>query len=108
VIALLNIILQVLTDLAGTVYLAVRRQGPLAAEILMLRRQLAMYVERGVTAASRSCGVRIRTHTHNLRIRTPQEYKIVQGLASDDFSRGKMRATHQELCEERDGVKVLI
>lgn len=47
-IALLNIVLQVLTDLAGTVCLAVRRQGALAAEILMLRRQLAMYVERGV------------------------------------------------------------
>ncbi len=36
------------------------------------------------------------------------EYKIVQGLDIDDFSRGKMRATHQELCEERDGVKDLI
>jgi putative transposase len=48
VIALFNIVLQVLTDLAGTVCLAVRRQGALAAEILMLRRQLAMYVERGV------------------------------------------------------------
>jgi putative transposase len=48
VIALLNIFLRVLTDLAGTVCLAVRRQGTVAAEILMLRRQLAMYVERGV------------------------------------------------------------
>ena len=46
--ALLNIVLQVLTDLAGIVPLAVRRHGALAAEILMLRRQLAMYVERGV------------------------------------------------------------
>jgi hypothetical protein len=48
VTALLNIVLQVLTDLAGIVPLAVRRHGALAAEILMLRRQLAMYVERGV------------------------------------------------------------
>jgi putative transposase len=48
VIARLNTFLQVLTDLAGIVPLAVRRQGALAAEILMLRRQLAMYVERGV------------------------------------------------------------
>lgn len=47
-IALLNIVLQVLTDLAGTVCFAVRRQGALAVEILMLRRQLAMYVERGL------------------------------------------------------------
>jgi malate dehydrogenase len=35
-------------------------------------------------------------------------YEIVQGLAVDDFSRGKMTATHQELLEERDGVKDLI
>jgi hypothetical protein len=37
-----------LTDLAGTGCLAVRRQGTLATQILMLRRQLAMYVEPGV------------------------------------------------------------
>jgi putative transposase len=48
VIALLNIFLQILTDLAGIVTLSVRQHGALAAEILMLRRQLAMYVERGV------------------------------------------------------------
>ncbi|NNM61507.1 MAG: malate dehydrogenase [Steroidobacteraceae bacterium] len=35
-------------------------------------------------------------------------YHIVQGLQIDEFSREKMRATHQELCEERDGVKDLI
>ena len=35
-------------------------------------------------------------------------YKIVQGLSVDEFSRGKMAATHQELLEERDGVKDLI
>ncbi len=46
--ALFRIVLQLLTDLAGIVPLAVRRQGALAAEILMLRRQLALYVERGV------------------------------------------------------------
>src|SRR5271169_389511 len=48
VLALFQIVLQLLTDLAGIVPLAVRRHGSLAAEILMLRRQLAMYVERGV------------------------------------------------------------
>ena len=48
VIVLFRIVLQLLTDLAGIVPLAVRRQGALAAEILMLRRQLALYVERGV------------------------------------------------------------
>jgi malate dehydrogenase len=36
------------------------------------------------------------------------EYRIVQGLAVNDFSRGKMSATHRELLEERDGVKDLI
>jgi malate dehydrogenase len=36
------------------------------------------------------------------------EYSIVQGLAVNDFSRGKMQATHRELLEERDGVKDLI
>jgi malate dehydrogenase len=36
------------------------------------------------------------------------EYSIVQGLPVDEFSRGKMQATHRELLEERDGVKDLI
>jgi malate dehydrogenase len=36
------------------------------------------------------------------------EYQIVQGLAVDEFSRGKMRATEQELREEREGVKDLL
>ena len=36
------------------------------------------------------------------------EYVIVQGLKIDDFSRAKMKATDQELREEREGVKDLI
>ena len=36
------------------------------------------------------------------------EYQIVQGLAIDDFSRGKMQATDAELREEREGVKDLL
>ena len=35
-------------------------------------------------------------------------YEIVQGLAIDEFSRGRMDATHKELLEERDGVKELL
>jgi malate dehydrogenase len=35
-------------------------------------------------------------------------YSIVKGLDISEFSRGKMQATHRELCEERDGVKDLI
>ena len=36
------------------------------------------------------------------------DYQIVQGLAVNEFSRGKMDATHKELLEERDGVKDLL
>ena len=36
------------------------------------------------------------------------EYKIVQGLDINEFSRARMAATQQELLEERDGVKDLI
>ena len=36
------------------------------------------------------------------------DYQVVQGLAINDFSRGKMDATYKELLEERDGVKDLI
>ena len=36
------------------------------------------------------------------------EYKIVQGLEIDDFSRERMDATMQELQEERDAVEDLI
>ena len=35
-------------------------------------------------------------------------YQVVQGLAVNEFSRGRMAATHQELSEERDGVKDLL
>ena len=45
--ALFRIVLQLLSDLAGIVPLAVRRQRALAAEILMLSRQAALYLERG-------------------------------------------------------------
>ena len=34
-------------------------------------------------------------------------YQIVQGLAINEFSRGRMGATHRELTEERDGVREL-
>ena len=36
------------------------------------------------------------------------DWEIVQGLEINDFSRGKMTATEQELSEERDGVKHLL
>ena len=39
---------------------------------------------------------------------TNGEYRIVPGLAIDDFSRKRMDATHKELLEERDGVKSLL
>jgi malate dehydrogenase len=36
------------------------------------------------------------------------KYSVVQGLAIDEFTRGRMDATHKELLEEREGVKDLI
>jgi malate dehydrogenase len=36
------------------------------------------------------------------------EWSIVQGLAIDDYSRGKMAATRKELEEERDAVLNLL
>jgi malate dehydrogenase len=36
------------------------------------------------------------------------DYAIVQGLSVDEFSRGRMDATHRELLEEREGVRDLI
>jgi malate dehydrogenase len=36
------------------------------------------------------------------------DWEIVQGLDISEFSRAKMKATEQELCEERDGVKHLL
>jgi malate dehydrogenase len=36
------------------------------------------------------------------------DYQIVQGLAVNEFSRGRMDATNKELLEERDGVKDLL
>jgi malate dehydrogenase len=36
------------------------------------------------------------------------QYSIVQGLSIDEFSRSRMQATYDELCEERDGVKDLL
>ena len=35
-------------------------------------------------------------------------YAIVQGLSVDEFSRGRMDATHKELLEEREGVQELL
>ena len=36
------------------------------------------------------------------------DYRIVQGLEIDEFSRARMQATHAELNEERDGVRDLL
>ncbi len=36
------------------------------------------------------------------------DWEIVQGLDVNEFSRGKMSATEQELCEERDAVQDLL
>jgi malate dehydrogenase len=36
------------------------------------------------------------------------QYRIVQGLPIDDFSRSRLQATYDELCDERQGVKDLL
>ena len=37
-----------------------------------------------------------------VKISAERSYEIVQGLHISDFSRGKMDATAEELCQERD------
>jgi malate dehydrogenase len=39
---------------------------------------------------------------------TGGRHQIVQGLAVNAFSRGRMDATYKELTDERDGVKELL
>jgi hypothetical protein len=48
VIVLFQIVLRLLTDLIALTALAFRRRRAIAAEILVLRRQLALYTERGI------------------------------------------------------------
>jgi hypothetical protein len=48
VIALFRIVLQLLTDLMALTALAFRQRRATAAEILVLRRQIALYKERGI------------------------------------------------------------
>jgi hypothetical protein len=48
VIVLFQIVLRLLTDLITRTALALRRPRAIAAEILVLRRQLALYTERGI------------------------------------------------------------
>ena len=50
VIAFIHIVLQLLADLVGLLALSVRPSRSLAAENLFLRRQLALYRERGIKA----------------------------------------------------------
>ena len=47
-IALAQIILRLFADLIGLVVLATKRQSSLEIEVLVLRRQLALYKERGL------------------------------------------------------------
>ena len=47
-IALARIVLRLLADAVGLAVLSIRRQRPLEAENLVLRRQLALFKERGI------------------------------------------------------------
>jgi len=48
VIVILRIVLRLLTDLVALTAFAFRRRRATAAEILVLRRQIALYKERGI------------------------------------------------------------
>jgi len=48
VIVLARIVLRLLADLAGLVVLSLRRRRSVEAENLFLRRELALYQERGI------------------------------------------------------------
>jgi hypothetical protein len=48
VLSALSIVVRVVTDLVGWVALAFQSRQSLHAEVLFLRRQLALYVERGI------------------------------------------------------------
>jgi hypothetical protein len=48
VIALFHIVLRLLIDLIALTALALRQRRATAAEILVLRRQIALYKERGI------------------------------------------------------------
>jgi putative transposase len=48
VIVLARIVLRLLADVAGLVVLSLRRRRSVEAENLFLRRELALYLERGV------------------------------------------------------------
>ena len=56
VIVVLRIVLRLLTDLIALTAVAFRRRRATAAEILVLRRQLALYQERGIKARAPAHG----------------------------------------------------
>jgi hypothetical protein len=56
VLSALSIVVRVVTDLIGWVALAFQSRQSLQAEVLFLRRQLALYVERGVKPMTSSRG----------------------------------------------------
>ena len=63
-IALLRIVLRLLADLAGLIALSVRPRRAIEAENLVLRRQLALFKERGtkprrIDAATRKLGLAV-------------------------------------------------
>jgi hypothetical protein len=59
VIALARIVLRLLADRAGLVVLSLRSRRSVEAETLFLRRQLALYRERGVKPRRVDAGTRV-------------------------------------------------
>src|SRR5256885_17100477 len=60
VLSTLSIVVRVVTDRVGWVALAFRSRQSLDAEVLFLRRQLALYVERGVKPSRIDAATRVK------------------------------------------------
>jgi len=60
VIAFANLFVQMLLDLVGLILLVIHPTRSLAAENLLLRRQLALYLERGAKRRRIDAATRIR------------------------------------------------
>ena len=73
---------------------------------LALPKGAAFPTRRAATAAGRGETDQVGHFLEERCVRG--DYQIVQGLAVDEFGRGKIAATDTELREERAGVKDLL
>jgi len=82
VIAFARIVLLLLADLVALVRLAIRPRQAIAAENLVLRRQLSLYKERGVTPRRLDAATRVTVQSKARFRRTFQDvYFSLKGNA---------------------------